>query len=74
MKEFETKWIGWPGVDVYDAVGKKALSIALAEKVRKDFEKSHIYILFFCQHIYTYVLISHSVCVCLRLELTKKIG
>lgn len=33
LKEFETKWIGWPGVDVHDAVGKKALSIALAEKV-----------------------------------------
>ncbi|KAL0891134.1 hypothetical protein Bca101_015117 [Brassica carinata] len=32
LKEFETKWIGWPGVDVHDAVGKKALSIALAEK------------------------------------------
>ncbi|XP_010438594.1 PREDICTED: probable alpha,alpha-trehalose-phosphate synthase [UDP-forming] 4 [Camelina sativa] len=32
LKEFETKWIGWPGVDVHDAVGKKTLSVALAEK------------------------------------------
>ncbi|ESQ54516.1 hypothetical protein EUTSA_v10026761mg [Eutrema salsugineum] len=32
LKEFETKWIGWPGVDVHDAIGKKALSVALAEK------------------------------------------
>ncbi|CAA7039686.1 unnamed protein product [Microthlaspi erraticum] len=32
LKGFETKWIGWPGVDVYDVVGKKALSTALAEK------------------------------------------
>ncbi|KAL1203079.1 putative alpha,alpha-trehalose-phosphate synthase [UDP-forming] 4 [Cardamine amara subsp. amara] len=32
LKEFETKWIGWPGVDVHDAVGKETLSIALAEK------------------------------------------
>ncbi|KAG7622008.1 unnamed protein product [Arabidopsis thaliana] len=32
LKEFETKWIGWPGVDVHDAIGKKTLSITLAEK------------------------------------------
>ncbi|CAH8381179.1 unnamed protein product [Eruca vesicaria subsp. sativa] len=29
--EFETKWVGWPGVDVYDVAGKNALSKSLAE-------------------------------------------
>ncbi|KAL0813568.1 hypothetical protein Bca101_070011 [Brassica carinata] len=29
--EFETKWVGWPGVDVYDVVGKNALSKSLAD-------------------------------------------
>ncbi|KAL1224159.1 putative alpha,alpha-trehalose-phosphate synthase [UDP-forming] 2 [Cardamine amara subsp. amara] len=29
--QFDTKWVGWPGVDVYDEVGKNALSKALAE-------------------------------------------
>ena len=43
LKEFETKWIGLPGVDVHDAVGKKALSIALAEKVHVLILNSHIY-------------------------------
>ena len=32
--EFETKWVGWPGVDVYDVVGKNALSKSLADMVR----------------------------------------
>ncbi|CAH2037263.1 unnamed protein product [Thlaspi arvense] len=29
--QFDTKWIGWPGVDVYDDVGKKSLCSSLAE-------------------------------------------
>ncbi|CAA7056687.1 unnamed protein product [Microthlaspi erraticum] len=29
--QFDTKWVGWPGVDVYDEVEKRALSKALAE-------------------------------------------
>lgn len=33
VNEFETRWIGWAGVNVPDEVGQKALSEALAEKV-----------------------------------------
>jgi hypothetical protein len=33
VKEFEARWIGWAGVNVPDAVGQKALTKALAEKV-----------------------------------------
>ena len=33
MKEFETRWIGWAGVNVPDESGQKALTKALAEKV-----------------------------------------
>ncbi|ESQ35106.1 hypothetical protein EUTSA_v10009417mg [Eutrema salsugineum] len=29
--QFDTKWVGWPGVDVYDEVEKRALSKSLAE-------------------------------------------
>ncbi|KAF8080678.1 hypothetical protein N665_0929s0030 [Sinapis alba] len=29
--EFETKWVGWPGVDVYDVAGKNELSKSLTE-------------------------------------------
>lgn len=32
--QFDTKWVGWPGVDVCDEVGKKALSKSLAKMVR----------------------------------------
>nr|KYP38089.1 Alpha,alpha-trehalose-phosphate synthase [UDP-forming] 1 [Cajanus cajan] len=31
VKEFDTRWIGWAGVNVPDDVGKKALTTALAE-------------------------------------------
>lgn len=34
VKEFETRWIGWAGVNVPDEVGQNALTEALAEKVR----------------------------------------
>ncbi|KAE9620804.1 putative alpha,alpha-trehalose-phosphate synthase (UDP-forming) [Lupinus albus] len=33
VKEFETRWIGWAGVNVPDEVGQEALTKALAEKV-----------------------------------------
>lgn len=33
VSEFETRWIGWAGVNVSDEVGKKALTRALAEQV-----------------------------------------
>ncbi|VVA91593.1 unnamed protein product [Arabis nemorensis] len=29
--QFDTKWVGWPGVDVYGEVGKEALSESLGE-------------------------------------------
>lgn len=32
--QFDTKWVGWPGVDVYDEAGKNALSKSLAKVVR----------------------------------------
>ncbi|GLT52549.1 hypothetical protein SLA2020_258830 [Shorea laevis] len=32
VKQFESLWIGWPGVCVQDDIGKKTLSAALAEK------------------------------------------
>lgn len=33
VKEFDTRWIGWAGVNVHDEVGQKALTKALAEMV-----------------------------------------
>lgn len=33
MKEFDTRWIGWAGVNVPDEIGQKALAKALDEKV-----------------------------------------
>lgn len=33
VKEFDTRWIGWAGVNVPDEVGQKALTKALAEMV-----------------------------------------
>lgn len=36
MKEFDARWIGWAGVNVPDDVGQRALTKALAEKVRKS--------------------------------------
>lgn len=34
VKDFEARWIGWAGVNVPDEVGQKALTKALAEKVK----------------------------------------
>lgn len=36
MKEFDARWIGCAGVNVPDDVGQRALTKALAEKVRKS--------------------------------------
>lgn len=36
MKDFDARWIGWAGVNVPDDVGQRALTKALAEKVRKS--------------------------------------
>lgn len=33
VKEFDTRWIGWAGVNVPDEVGQRALTKALAEMV-----------------------------------------
>jgi len=33
VKEFDTRWIGWAGVNVPDDVGQRALTKALAEMV-----------------------------------------
>lgn len=33
INEFETRWIGWAGVNVPDEIGQKSLTLALAEKV-----------------------------------------
>jgi len=32
--QFDTKWVGWPGVDVHDEIEKNALTESLAEMVR----------------------------------------
>lgn len=34
VKEVEAKWIGWAGVNVPDEPGQRALTKALAEKVK----------------------------------------
>jgi trehalose 6-phosphate synthase/phosphatase len=34
VKDVDAKWIGWAGVNVPDEVGQRALTRALAEKVR----------------------------------------
>lgn len=36
VKEFEARWIGWAGVNVPDEAGQRALTKALAEKVKKS--------------------------------------
>lgn len=33
VKEFDTRWIGWAGLNVPDEVGQKALTKALSEMV-----------------------------------------
>lgn len=33
ITEFETRWIGWAGVNVTNEIGKKSLTKALADKV-----------------------------------------
>ncbi|KAK4420448.1 Alpha,alpha-trehalose-phosphate synthase [UDP-forming] 1 [Sesamum alatum] len=55
VKEFETRWIGWAGVNVPDEVGQKALTRALAEKrcipVFLDEEIVHQYYNGYCNNI-----------------------
>lgn len=35
VNEFETRWIGWAGVNVPDEIGQRSLTKALAEKVHQ---------------------------------------
>lgn len=35
MKEFEARYIGWPGITVPDEIGQQSLTNALAEKVKE---------------------------------------
>ncbi|OVA14303.1 Glycosyl transferase [Macleaya cordata] len=55
VKEFETRWIGWAGVNVPDEVGQKALTNALAVKscipVFLDKEIVHEYYNGYCNNI-----------------------
>ncbi|XP_052887098.1 alpha,alpha-trehalose-phosphate synthase [UDP-forming] 1-like isoform X2 [Gossypium arboreum] len=55
VKEFETRWIGWAGVNVPDEIGQKALTKALAEKwcipVFLDEEIVHQYYNGYCNNI-----------------------
>ncbi|XP_031494237.1 alpha,alpha-trehalose-phosphate synthase [UDP-forming] 1-like [Nymphaea colorata] len=55
VKQFETKWIGWAGVNVPDESGQKALTKALAEKrcipVFLDEETVHQYYNGYCNNI-----------------------
>ncbi|KAF7803248.1 alpha,alpha-trehalose-phosphate synthase [UDP-forming] 1-like [Senna tora] len=55
VKEFDTRWIGWAGVNVPDDVGQKALIKALAEKrcipVFLDEEIVHQYYNGYCNNI-----------------------
>ncbi|KAJ7947211.1 Alpha,alpha-trehalose-phosphate synthase 1 [Quillaja saponaria] len=55
VKEFDTRWIGWAGVNVPDAVGQKALTKASAEKrcilVFLDEEIVHQYYNGYCNNI-----------------------
>lgn len=36
MTEFDTRWIGWAGINVPDESGQKTLTEALAAKVRLE--------------------------------------
>ncbi|GMI82270.1 trehalose-6-phosphate synthase, TREHALOSE-6-PHOSPHATE SYNTHASE 1 [Hibiscus trionum] len=55
VKEFETRWIGWAGVNVPDETGQKTLIKALAEKrcipVFLDEETVHQYYNGYCNNI-----------------------
>ncbi|XP_020226525.1 alpha,alpha-trehalose-phosphate synthase [UDP-forming] 1 isoform X3 [Cajanus cajan] len=55
VNEFETRWIGWAGVNVPDEIGQKALTKALAEKrcipVFLDEEIVHQYYNGYCNNI-----------------------
>ncbi|XP_039004559.1 alpha,alpha-trehalose-phosphate synthase [UDP-forming] 1-like isoform X2 [Hibiscus syriacus] len=55
VKEFETRWIGWAGVNVPDEIGQKTLRKALAEKrcipVFLDEETVHQYYNGYCNNI-----------------------
>ncbi|KAB2065334.1 hypothetical protein ES319_A09G082800v1 [Gossypium barbadense] len=55
VKEFDTRWIGWAGVNVPDEIGQKALAKALDEKrcipVFLDEEVVHQYYNGYCNNI-----------------------
>ncbi|CAA7410212.1 unnamed protein product [Spirodela intermedia] len=55
VKEFETRWIGWAGVNVPDETGQRALAKALAEKrcipVFLDEEIVHQYYNGYCNNV-----------------------
>ncbi|KAI4298191.1 hypothetical protein L6164_031779 [Bauhinia variegata] len=55
IKEFDTRWIGWAGVNVTDEVGQRTLTKALAEKkcipVFLDEEIVHQYYNGYCNNI-----------------------
>ncbi|XP_038705749.1 alpha,alpha-trehalose-phosphate synthase [UDP-forming] 1-like isoform X1 [Tripterygium wilfordii] len=55
VKEFDTRWIGWAGVNVSDEIGQRALTKALAEKrcipVFLDEEIVHQYYNGYCNNI-----------------------
>ncbi|KAL1829613.1 hypothetical protein ACET3Z_008025 [Daucus carota] len=55
INEFETRWIGWAGVNVPDEIGQKSLTLALAEKrcipVFLDEEIVHQYYNGYCNNI-----------------------
>lgn len=38
ITEFETRWIGWAGVNVTDEIGQKSLTESLAKKVDSTFQ------------------------------------
>ncbi|XP_039017901.1 alpha,alpha-trehalose-phosphate synthase [UDP-forming] 1-like [Hibiscus syriacus] len=49
VKEFETRWIGWAGVNVPDEIGQKTLRKALAEKV---VEMKGVYLYFLMKKLF----------------------
>ncbi|XP_078428264.1 alpha,alpha-trehalose-phosphate synthase [UDP-forming] 1-like isoform X2 [Wolffia australiana] len=55
VKEFETRWIGWAGVNVPDEIGQRALTTALDEKrcipVFLDEEIVHQYYNGYCNNV-----------------------
>ena len=56
--QYDTKWVGWPGFDVYNEVEKTALSESLAHMVCIDPKISTCIFIFVCRlfinETYTY--------------------